>query len=188
MIVKNEAHVIKDTLENLCKYINFSYYVISDTGSTDGTQEIIINFFKSKNINGKIYQDEWKDFGYNRSLALKYAFNKSDYIFIFDADDKIVGNFQLPSQLTFDSYYFKFGFGVTYKRILLVNNRLEWNFIGVLHEYINCINKKDVSNFFIDNDYYIESGKTGDRSKDPEKYQKDAMILEKAYYEEGRTF
>ena len=45
-----------------------------------------------------------------------------------------------------------------YKRILLVNNRLEWDFVGVLHEYINCINKKNVSNCFIDGNYYIDSG------------------------------
>jgi glycosyltransferase involved in cell wall biosynthesis len=48
MIVKNESHVIKETLENLCKYINFSYYVISDTGSTDNTIQIITDFFNSK--------------------------------------------------------------------------------------------------------------------------------------------
>jgi len=103
IICKNEAHIIKETLENLCKYINFSYYVISDTGSTDGTQEIIKSFFKSKNIKGNLYEDEWKDFGYNRSLALKYAFNKTDYILIFDADDKIYGNLIIPSPLTYDS-------------------------------------------------------------------------------------
>ena len=77
MIVKNESHVIKNTLENLCKYINFSYYVISDTGSTDNTIEIIKSFFDSINVKGEIYIDIWKDFGYNRSLALKYAYKKN---------------------------------------------------------------------------------------------------------------
>ena len=38
MIVKNEKHIIKQTLDNICSYIDFSYWVISDTGSTDGTQ------------------------------------------------------------------------------------------------------------------------------------------------------
>ena len=33
----------------------------------------------------------------------------------------------------------------------------------------------------MDGDYYIESGKTGSRSQDPEKYINDAKILEKAY-------
>ena len=35
---EDEAHVIEKTLENMCKYIPFSYWVISDTGSTDDTK------------------------------------------------------------------------------------------------------------------------------------------------------
>ena len=181
MIVKNEAHVILETLENFCKYINLSYYVISDTGSTDDTVNIIRTFFDSKNIKGEIYFDEWKDFGYNRTLALKYAYKKSDYLVVFDADDKIVGDFKLPDILNKDGYYLKFGLGVVYKRILIVNNQLQWQFTGILHEYINCIDNKNVSIELIEGNYYIESGKTGDRSKDPDKYYKDALILEKAY-------
>ena len=51
MIVKNEAHVIKSTLESIYKYID--YYVISDTGSTDNTKNIIKTFFDSKEIKGE---------------------------------------------------------------------------------------------------------------------------------------
>jgi len=63
MIVKDEAHVIEKTLQNLDQYIIFDYYVICDTGSSDNTKEIIKNhFFKFKKIlkgkyltvNGKI--------------------------------------------------------------------------------------------------------------------------------------
>ena len=52
MIVKNESSIIETTLKNLCKYIKFTYWVICDTGSTDNTPEIILNFFKNKNIPG----------------------------------------------------------------------------------------------------------------------------------------
>ena len=183
MIVKNESHVIKNTLENLCKYINFSYYVISDTGSTDNTIEIIKSFFDSINVKGEIYIDTWKDFGYNRSLALKYAYKKTKYLMIFDADDTIHGEFTLPEIMEHDSYYLNMGNGVKYKRVLIVNNHLTWAFIGVLHEFIICNDKKEPSNLHIEGNYHIESGKTGSRSNDPEKYNKDALILEKAYYE-----
>jgi hypothetical protein len=183
MIVKNESHVIKNTLENLCKYINFSYYVISDTGSTDNTIEIIKLFFDSINVKGEIYIDTWKDFGYNRSLALKYAYKKTKYLMIFDADDTINGEFTLPEIMEHDSYYLNMGCGVKYKRLLIVNNHLTWAFIGVLHEFIICTDKKEPSNLHIEGNYHIESGKTGSRSNDPEKYSKDAIILEKAFYE-----
>ena len=43
MIVKNETHIIKECLDSIYKYVD--YWVIVDTGSTDGTQELIKNFF-----------------------------------------------------------------------------------------------------------------------------------------------
>ena len=48
MIVKDEAHIIEDTLTKLLKKIKIDYWVISDTGSTDDTKEVITNFFKKK--------------------------------------------------------------------------------------------------------------------------------------------
>ena len=80
MIVKNESHIIIQTLTNLCSKINFSYWVICDTGSTDNTKELISNFFKEKEIKGELFDHEWKDFGHNRTLALACAYNKTDLL------------------------------------------------------------------------------------------------------------
>ena len=46
MIVKNESHIIHECLNSIYKYID--YWIVSDTGSTDGTQDIIKNFFAEK--------------------------------------------------------------------------------------------------------------------------------------------
>jgi len=185
MIVKDEAHVIKSTLENICNNIPITYYVISDTGSSDDTIQIINDFFEEKNIKGEIHNDEWKDFGYNRTLALKHAYKKTKYLFIFDADDRINGDFKFNINLNneIDAYFFKFGDSFKYKRILLINNHLEWVFVGVLHEYLKCNSKEIFSNTIIEGNYFIDSGKTGNRSIDPKKYHKDAIILENAYYQ-----
>jgi len=48
MIVKNESHVIIKTFDNILSNINLDYWVISDTGSTDNTKELIIDYFKKK--------------------------------------------------------------------------------------------------------------------------------------------
>jgi glycosyltransferase involved in cell wall biosynthesis len=108
MIVKNEAHIIAGTLENILQHIPIKYWVISDTGSTDETKEIIRDFFQKKQIPGELVEHEWKDFAYNRTKALECAFQKTDYLFIFDADDSIEGTIQLPP-LKEDRYMFRFG-------------------------------------------------------------------------------
>jgi len=183
MIVKNESHIIEKTFDNLAKYITFDYWVICDTGSTDGTQDIIRNYFSKKGIPGEIVQHEWSDFGTNRTLALRAAYNKSDYLFIFDADDSIHGDFKLPDPMNVDCYKLKFGDGFTYHRPLLINSRKKWKFVGVLHEYLapeETIN----SELLIEGNYFVDSGKSGDRSKDANKYLKDANILKVAYEKE----
>jgi hypothetical protein len=186
MIVKNESHIIAQTLENICGYIDFDAYFISDTGSTDDTIEIIRTFFKKRNIPGHIEQVEWRDFGFNRTLALQMAFNKTDYLFIFDADDSIHGDFRMPRELIHDAYQFKLGQMFVYLRTLIVNNRKRWKFVGVLHEYITCVDKEE-STCAVQGNYYIESGRSGSRSQDPQKYIKDASILECGFHEESKN-
>jgi len=184
MIVKNESHIIKNTLEKLCNKIKFDYWVICDTGSTDNTPQIIMNFFQEKAIKGELFYDEWVNFAHNRTLALKRAYKKTQLLLIFDADDEIVGNIQIPTNVLFDEYNLKFGSpkGVMYTRPLLINNYKMFEFLSVIHEYLTC--KEPPSNSTIINgDYYVESGRTGNRSLDPAKYLKDALILEKAYKE-----
>ena len=166
MIVKNESGIIIDTLNKLNSKIKFDYYVICDTGSTDDTINSIKDFFKDL-VPGEIYQHTWKDFGYNRSLALKMAYKKTDYVLIFDADDYIHGNFVLP-QLELDAYMLKFGNETSaYERLCLVKNDINWEYKGVLHEYITSETKFTTG--YITGDYFIVSGRTSSRNQDPEK-------------------
>ena len=179
MIVKDESHIIKKTLENLCSYINFNYWIICDTGSIDNTREIIIDFFKERNIPGELFNHTWQDFGNNRTLALLEAYNKSDYILIFDADDSINGNFILPDLLKADKYNFIFGNITKYRRVLLINNIKHWKFNVFLHEYLVNIDPIDKCEN-IEGDYYINSGRTGNRNNNKNKYYDDAIVLENA--------
>jgi len=183
MIVKNEGHLIRDTLKHLLTYIRFDSWCICDTGSTDNTISEIESFFASENIPGAIHRHEWKDFGHNRTLAFEMAYNTSDYAFVWDADDEIVGNFILPP-LTKDWYRFTFGArgSTQYRRGQLFNNRKRWKYVGVLHECVAAIDPCDDPQDVL-GDYHFVSGRRGARSKDPKKYEKDALILEKAYYE-----
>lgn len=181
MIVKNESHIIEQTLGNICQNFKLDYWVISDTGSTDHTIEIIQNFFKNKGIQGEIIQEDWQNFSYNRNVALKACTGKSDYILIFDADDSVEGEFILP-KLDLDAYYFQLSNverTIKYLRKLIIKNDGKYFWRGVLHEYLEHDGEQDVGE--IRGDYVVISGRKGSRSLDADKYLKDAKILEDAY-------
>ena len=59
---------------------------------------------------------------------------------------------------------------------------MKWRYLGVLHEYIECMEKTHTTDC-INGNYYTVSGRKGNRSKDENKYLKDAIVLEKAYAE-----
>jgi len=184
MIVKDEGHLIRETLKHLLTYIRFDSWCICDTGSTDNTISEIESFFASEGIPGSIYRHEWKDFAHNRTLAFEMAYNTSDYAFVWDADDEIVGDFALPKQMNRDWYRFTFGArGCTqYRRCQLFNNRKKWKYVGVLHECPSCCEACE-SPEDIHGNYHFVSGRRGARNKDPQKYAKDAAILDKAFHE-----
>ena len=188
MIVKNEAHIIRRTLEMLCSKIRFDYWVICDTGSTDNTREIIQEFFKKVRVEGELHCDEWVNFAHNRTKALSYAHGKTDLLLVFDADDDIHGAITLPSAVTHDEYHLKFGApnagGTSYTRTLLINNRKRFQYYSVVHEYISCLEPSAHEHLRIcvlSGDYYVVSGRSGSRNQDPDKYLKDALLLEAAH-------
>ena len=91
MIVKNEVHVIERCLASVRELID--YWVIVDTGSVDGTPEVIAAALAG--TPGELHHREWKDFGTNRTEALELARGKSDYVFIIDADEQLPGTGRL---------------------------------------------------------------------------------------------
>lgn len=180
MIVKDESHIIQKTLQNIIDHIDIDCWYITDTGSTDGTQDLIINFFKEKKIPGSLFHNEWVNFGVNRSLSIQNAFNKSDFILLFDADDYFVGDIRkcIPKILDKDSYTLTLSTcpGFCYKRPILVSNRnIKFFYEGVLHEYLTSKEKFTVEH--IKGDYHIHGGTLGN---DNAKYARDAIVFENA--------
>lgn len=179
MIVKNESKVIKRCLESVRPMID--YWVIVDTGSDDGTQEMIKEYMAD--IPGELYERPWKNFGHNRNEALQLAKGKGEYVLFIDADETLQyeKDFKCPP-LTKDFYFITTEYGGTnYHRVQLIRNALDWKWIGVLHEAVDCSNaaSSDVLKGVIN---FVRSD--GDRSQDPKKYHKDAELLEAALKEE----
>ena len=172
MIVKNESAVIKRCLASVKPMID--YWVIVDTGSTDGTQEIIREFMSD--IPGQLYERPWINFAHNRNEALRFAKHGADYLLCIDADEQFeyVPDFKMP-ELKGDCYFFNCIYGgTTYHRVLMINNHFDWQWIGVLHEFLDSPQAKN-NLLFEGVSNRITSD--GSRSKDPKKYYKDAEVL-----------
>ena len=179
MIVKDETPVIKRCLESVKPLID--YWVIVDTGSTDGTQEMIKEFMKD--IPGELHERPWVDFAHNRNEALEFAKGKAQYLLLIDADEELTyaKEFKLPP-LDKDFYYITTSYGgMEYKRIQLIKNHLNWKWVGVVHEALHSPEAK--TNDVLQGITNIARPE-GNRSKDPQKFQKDAAAIEKALKED----
>jgi glycosyltransferase involved in cell wall biosynthesis len=75
----NESRVMRRMLESCYKYID--YWVMQDNGSTDGTDQIVRDFFTEKNIPGVLYKVEegWVGFGWNRDHLTQYCQKNVDH-------------------------------------------------------------------------------------------------------------
>ena len=184
-IVKNETHIIREMLESMVPYID--RYDITDTGSDDGTPELIKEVMDKHNIPGEVYLSDWKGFGKSRTEAIENCMGKATYAWMIDADDKVDGSFVYPKEMDMDGYSLRLGspaFSWYRNQIFRVDNRdRQWSYVGVLHEYAH-IEKVDPQHYRVqkisDGDYFVNARTLGNRNVgiDPtEKYARDADLL-----------
>jgi hypothetical protein len=183
MIVKNEAPVIRRCLDSVRPIID--HWVIVDTGSSDGTQDIIRDHLRD--LPGELHERPWQDFAYNRSEALELARGKSDYTLIIDADDTlaIAPEVRLAT-LTADSYTLEISDNTTvYRRPQLVRSQLAWRYEGVLHEFLTCDDAGAAAHLSA---VRMQRNHDGARRKDPQTYRRDVAVLEAALQTEASAF
>jgi tetratricopeptide (TPR) repeat protein len=188
MIVKNESKIITRLLESVVKYIDC--YCICDTGSTDNTVQVIQDFFnrQSPPIPGRIIQEPFKDFGYNRTFALK-ACEQIDtkYVLLLDADmifqvNPSISREELYNRLTDDTYYiFQGSDTFYYKNVRIVKNRIGMSYWGVTHEYVNTPNGTKYGKFDKDDVFINDIGDGGCKT---DKFVRDINLLKKGLEDE----
>ena len=183
---KNEEHCIKATLESVYTFID--YWIVCDTESTDNTCNIVTEFFKEKNIIGELFVDKWLGFDKHKTLMFQRAYGKTDYILHLDADDFMVGNLNKDLLITEKKDLYNFNYirgNCSFITSSLYNNRLNWIYVGVAHNIIVCLDKKDVtsSEIFVSDDLWVDNNERGSRSFDPNKYINDALKLKDQFFE-----
>jgi glycosyltransferase involved in cell wall biosynthesis len=148
---KNESKGIRRMLESVYKHIDF--YVFQDNGSTDGTPEIVEEFFADKNIPGFIYNIEegWVGFGWNRDHLLQTCIKTDhgcDWIMKMDCDEYLEVDDDFDWSPFYNTNTESFHVtaqnpGCIYYRAWIWNAKLPWKFQhDPAHEVIYLDNEK----------------------------------------------
>ena len=145
MIVRNESKILFRLFDSVIDLIDA--YCICDTGSTDNTKELIKEYFEKKGKPGKIIEEPFRDFGYNRTVALKAceSMENVDYILLLDADMILEKNPKLSieevkSMIVDDAYYIYQGSPqFFYKNVRVVKNNIGCTYKAPTHEYLNTL-------------------------------------------------
>lgn len=174
MIVKDEAHVIRRCLASVRPFIDT--WTILDTGSTDGTQDIVRETLAD--LPGALYESPFAGFGASRTEAIERARERASHLLFIDADDVLETDpgFTLP-KLTHDCYDMLVRHGpVVHRRPTVVSTRLPWRYVGVLHEYLEC--DTEFSRAPLDGVRMVIMGGGGrSQGSSRTKYLRDAAIL-----------
>jgi len=197
-MVANESRTILRMLESCYQYVD--YWVIQDNGSTDGTQDLIRNFFNEKQIPGFLYETKWEYPGWNRDHTLQTCLKSDhgcDWILRMDADEQLVVDADFDWNILNDHSIQSFnitadGGGSVYFRTWLWNARLPWSFkhdkrhevillpgSGANDEGFQRVNLPRSFRHIITND--------GQTWASPTKFLKDALELESDQITSGKV-
>lgn len=185
-IVKNEMVNLPRMLGSVLGYVTVA--VIYDTGSTDGTQRYIKEFFGDHNVPCLVEQGVFKDFSQARNAALilarTYKPHLWDFLLLMDADMELVVEAPLP-ELNVESYnLLQRQGGLDYYNTRLLRRGSNALYHGVTHEYLST-NKQEILPGDV---YWFKDYATG--SNRGEKYERDIRLLEgylKDHPDDGRT-
>ncbi len=176
MIVKDEEAIIERALQAAAPHI--SCYVICDTGSTDGTVEIIRRVFDVHGIPGEIVSTTFENFEQARNEALDAARASSlefDYVLFCDADMELQvrdGGFDVElTEPVYSLTQLNLGSELGYQNARLLRRDVPGRYVGVTHEYLDA---GTLPHPHFEGAYYVDHASGSSRT---DKFQRDIDLL-----------
>ena len=149
MIVKDEAHTLPSTLISLKPYLD--YYFILDTGSTDGTQQVIKQVLGDR---GEVWEEPFIDYGRSRNRVLDIAQQSSNppvFVLMLSADETVYNAYSLrqfceqhrtSTGEAHEAYPVVMDVGWKFDSLRLSRTDKSWRYVGRVHEYLAAPDQK----------------------------------------------
>ena len=149
MILKDEAHTILDTLQTVRDHVD--RWFILDTGSTDGTQDIVKDYMKK--VPGKLFEEPFVDYGATRNRIMDLAKETEDCVFtlMLSADEQVRNAHEMRAFLEdnrhskgtqHDAYPVVMNSGIDFDSVRIARMEGMWRYVGRVHEYLTSPEKK----------------------------------------------
>ena len=193
-ICKDESPVIENMLESAKGIVDL--IVVNDTGSTDGTQQIIKNFGEKYGIPTYVFERPFDDFENSRNHAMQKLRDvvkelnwNADQVhgFWFDCDETLVIDSKFnKAQFTKDLYMINTYIGqMKYTRNTFFKVSKPFRWYGPVHEFIVC-DEQNITSGLAEN-IHVDVKMTGNSwlGDIAEKYASHAYKLE-AYINKNR--
>ena len=177
-MVRNEEKALPRLIKS-CKGV-VSHVVVTDTGSTDKTIEVMKAACEEIGVPYELHQDVWSDFGTNRTNNLVHGREsiknwglkpEESYLLLLDADMEVPPNVVKPKVFP------EIGLlpqhspgGLTWWNVRIIRGDIEAKYVGRTHEYISHNGSPIRYDWFTINDH-CDGGCRAD------KYERDERLL-----------
>jgi glycosyltransferase involved in cell wall biosynthesis len=197
-IVKNEEHCILTSLNSAIKEI-VDMVVYVDTGSTDNTKEIILNWGKENNIPAYVFDRPFDNFCNSRNYAMEMARQMADkhgwkrdetWSMWLDADETALIDVKSFNKQKMDKDLYManvFIGAMKYTRNTFARMSKPFKWYGPCHEFIIC-EDQNISSGLLEG-YWVDVKMIGASWKGniADKYKKHSAILEDYIDNEDRN-
>lgn len=183
MIVKNEAAIMERCLRSVAA-VGVTHYSIADTGSTDGTPEVIRRVAEELGMTGEVHHVAWESFGQARTEAYRLARGKAEWLITLDADHVLEGSLDnfaaaceaAPHVDIWLCWRVIAENGRRFRTSTIVRGDLEWHYLSPeMHEVLDHCGRRQ--GFFDDLTEVVYFD--GARHRNLRKHRDDALVIER---------
>jgi glycosyltransferase involved in cell wall biosynthesis len=189
MMLKNESERIMVTLKTLVGIVKG--LIVFDTGSTDGTIEILEKWCMEQNIPLHLKRGDFIDFSKSRNELLDYADTVKgyDYLLLLDCNDELQGGevfldeceklSKIPEKVFMIRQRWLTGTFVNkYLNTRLVKTHHGWRYTRRVHEYLSPpTEERDINRPVVSESVILYQNRNDDDDKTLKRFKRDKELL-----------